>query len=429
MGGMDVWTCNQCGQENDGKFCVKCGKPFTEPLEASPEVTVFVNASDSPGQAPVRPMAPAPKKKNKTPLLLAIIVGSVLLLAAIITVIAVVVHKGNDNDVPESTGVYYYVSGVAEYSILYEQANAHSTALARLSNGDSVEYFYDENSKFVYVMDIKSHQYGYMLSDELVASAANVVYPEDEGSEIESLGDYYVTGTKSSLSVREEPSSDANAIVKLYNGEVVSLLETTNDKYWYVYDYGSGESGYVLCNYLTENFADVQYGESTDDEGNTMTVIATYYVTGTKNYLAIRSEPSSSSAAEIGKTYNGNAVGVIEKTDSTFWYIYDYSSGLYGYVKCAYLTGEYPYYDYDYDYDDYYDEGDYYDYYGDYYVSGTSNYLAIRSEPSSSSAVELGKTYNGNAVLVIEKTNSTFWYVYDYDSGLYGYVKCAYLVQ
>lgn len=427
-----MWTCKECGQENDGKFCIKCGKPFTEPAKEAAEETVFAGVNASAGQDTVTPIAPVPKKKSKTPLIIAIVAGSVLLLAAIITVIAVVVHKGNDNDVPESTGVYYYVSGVAERSILYEESNANSTPLAYLSNGDSVEYFYDENSKFVYVMDIRSHQYGYMLSDELVASAANVVYPEDEGSDMESLGDYYVTGTKSSLSVREEPNSDANAIVKLYNGEVVSLLETTNNKYWYVYDYGSGESGYVLCDYLTENFADVEYGESTDDEGNTMTVIATYYVTGTTNYLAIRSEASSSSNVEIGKTYNGNAVGVIEKTDGTFWYVYDYNSGLYGYVKCAYLTSEYPYDDYYYDdyyYDDYYDEGDYYDYYGDYYVSGTTNYLAIRSEPSSSSDVEIGKTYNGNAVLVIEKTDSTYWYVYDYYSGLYGYVKCAYLVQ
>ena len=110
-------------------------------------------------------------------------------------------------------------------------------------------------------------------------------------------------------------------------------------------------------------------------------------------------------------------VGVIEKTNGTFWYVYDYSSGLYGYVKCAYLSASYsepkataPSLGSD-----------------EYVVTGTKNYLAIRSEPSSSETVEIGKSYNGNVVQVIEKTNSTFWYVYDYSSGLYGYVKCAYL--
>lgn len=439
-----MWTCKVCGQENDGKFCIKCGNKMEEPTEAVAEEVVPVNEENPTVQAPVSPAAPAPKKKSKVPMIIGIVAGAVLLLAVIITIIAVMVHKGNDSDVPEGTGVYYYVSGVEDYSILYEKSNTESTPLAYLNNGDAVEYFYDENSKFVYVLDVRSHQYGYMVADDLVTSSADVEYIEDSIADMESLGDYYVTGTKSSLAVREEPNSDSNAIVKLYNGEVVSLLETTDDKYWYIYDYGSGEAGYVLCDYLTENFADVEYGASTDDEGKSLSVIGTYYVYGTTNYLAIRSEASSSSDAEIGKTFNGNSVAVIEMTNNTFWYIYDYSSGIYGYVKCAYLTSEYPYYDYydyydgydyydDYYYDDsYYDDysdDDYYDYYGYYYVSGTTNYLAIRSEPSSSSAVEIGKTYNGNMVMVIEKTNSTFWYIYDYYTGLYGYVKCAYLVQ
>jgi hypothetical protein len=227
---------------------------------------------------------------------------------------------------------------------------------------------------------------------------------------------------------------------------MVALLERSTDQYWLVYDYNSGQTGYALNSYLTSNFLDVQYGDE-EVYWDSYTVLGTYYVTGTTNYLAIRSEPSSSSAAEIA---NG-----------TYWYIYDYNSGLYGYVKCAYLTSDYydyyynDYYDdyYDYYYDDYYDYYDYYYddyyyddyyyddyyyddyyydddyYYGYYYVSGTTNYLAIRSEPSSSSAVEIGKTYNGNMVLVIEMTNSTYWYIYDYYTGLYGYVKCAYLVQ
>lgn len=402
-----MWICTQCGQENDGKFCVKCGKPLEEPSKEAIEEASFVNASDSPEQTPVRPLTPASKKKSKTPLLIAIIAGSVLLLAAIITVIAVVLHKGNDDAVPESTGVYYYVSGVDDYAVLYEEANANSRALARLGNGDPVEYFYDENSKFVYALDHGSGLYGYMLSDELVASLEDVDDSTD-AEDLDSLGDYYVTKTKTSLSLRSEANSDSAVVMELYNGDMVALLERTTNKFWYVYDYSTGNSGYVLKAYLTEDYDDVKY-----DEDEATTVIGTYYVVGTENYLAIRSELSSSSEVIIGKTYNGYEVGLIEKTNGTFWYIYDYNSGLYGYVKCAYLT-------------DYYDNDN--TYYGDYYVSGTTNYLAIRSEPSSSSEVEIGRTYNGSQVLVIEKTNNTFWYIYDYSSALYGYVKCAYLI-
>ncbi|HMM06620.1 MAG TPA: SH3 domain-containing protein [Clostridiales bacterium] len=405
-----MWTCTQCGQENDGKFCIKCGKPFEEPSEATPEEASLAKATDSLGQIPISLSAPEPKKKSKTPLLIGIIAGSVLLLAVIITIIAVVLHKGNDNAVPESTGVYYYVSGVDDYAVLYEQADANSRALARLGNGDPVEYLYDENSKFVYVLDHGSGLYGYMLSDNLVASLEDVDDgDEDEAVEdLDSLGDYYVTKTKTSLSLRSEANSDSAVVAELYNGDMVALLERTTNKFWYVYDYSSGNSGYVLKAYLTDDYDDVKY-----DESEATTVIGTYYVVGTKNYLAIRSNPSSSADVIIGKTYNGYEVGLIERTNDTFWYIYDYNSGLYGYVKCAYLT-------------DYYDNDN--TYYGDYYVSGTTNYLAIRSEPSPSSEVEIGRTYNGSQVLVIEKTNNTFWYVYDYSSALYGYVKCAYLI-
>ena len=63
-----------------------------------------------------------------------------------------------------------------------------------------------------------------------------------------------------------------------------------------------------------------------------------YIVSGVKNYLGIRNEPSSSDEAEIGRSYNGNTVKVIEKTNDTYWYIYDYSTDLYGYVKCQYLV-------------------------------------------------------------------------------------------
>lgn len=407
-----MWTCNECGQENEGNFCIKCGKKFQE-------FVVPVEEEMGTADKNILPRNELPKKKSKAPLIIGLVGGGVLLLALIITLFVVLGHRDKAEDVPASTGVYYYVSGVDDYAFLYEESNVSSSELAHLENGDAVEYFYDENSKFVYVLDHANGLYGYMLSDELVASLDDVDYGEVV-EDLDSLGDYYVTKAKTSLSLRTEPNSDADALVKLYNGDMVALLEKTSNKYWYVYDYTSGDSGYVLQAYLTDSYDDVQYGE--DATPTSTTVIGTYYVTGTTNYLAIRSAASSDADVIIGKTYNGDEVGLIEKTNGTFWYVYDYSSGLYGYVKCAYLSTD----SYDYD-EDYNDGGDYY--YGDYYVSGTTNYLAIRSEASSSADVEIGQTYNGNAVLVIEKTNSTFWYIYDYNSGLYGYVKCAYLTQ
>lgn len=244
-----------------------------------------------------------------------------------------------------------------------------------------------------------------------------------------SLGEYYVTETSSYLSLREAPSGDSTTLARLSNGSRVSLLERTDTKYWYVYDQSSGQYGYILSKYLTDDISKVRKAyEPAAVKPSSTKIIADYYVSGTKNYLAIRSTPSFAASSEIGKTYNGYAVGVIEKTNKTFWYVYDYNSGLYGYVKCGYLSGSRPASPYvdvaPTPSDDTLVLAD-----DEYIVSGVKNYLGIRNEPSSSDEAEIGRSYNGNTVKVIEKTNDTYWYIYDYSTDLYGYVKCQYLVK
>ena len=393
-----MWYCSECGQKNEGRFCVKCGAEY---IDAEP---------------PEYPEPPQ-KKGNKGLIIAIIAAAAVLIIGAIVGIVAFA--GGGEDEEAEGTGIYYYVSNEDGSAPMYEDHNIQSTVLLHLSNGSPVELLKTENDVFLYVIDRGSGLSGYMRSDDLVESAEDVISEEKTEETIEeiSLGEYYVTNTTDYLALRDAPGSDGNIVSKLYNGYCVSLLEQTSSKYWYVFDYNSGEYGYVLKGYLTDDESKVKSGVETVKQPTSTTIIADYYVTGTKNYLAIRSAPSSSSTVEIGKSYNGNVVGVIEKTNSTFWYVYDYSSGLYGYVKCAYLSASYsepkatePSLGSD-----------------EYVVTGTKNYLAIRSEPSSSETVEIGKSYNGNVVQVIEKTNSTFWYVYDYSSGLYGYVKCAYL--
>lgn len=397
-----MWYCGECGQKNDGHFCVNCGAEY---IDADQSVY-----SESP-----------PKKSNKGLIIAIIAAAAVLILGVAVGIFAL---GGDKDDEIQGTGIYYYVSNEDGSAPLYEDHNIQSATLCILENGSPVELLSTENDVFSYVMDRSSGLSGYMRSDDLVKSITDVVSVREEDDEAtvaeKSLGEYYVTGTSDFLSLRDAPGSDGNVVAKLYNGYRVALTEETSSKYWYVFDYNSGEYGYVLKDYLTDDESKVKNGAQTVSPPSSTKVVSTYYVTGTKNYLAIRSAPSSSSTVEIGKTYNGNTVGLVEKTNSTFWYIYDYNSGLYGYVKCAYLSASYsqpepkvsntPSLDSD-----------------EYVVTGTKNYLAIRSEPSSSETVEIGKSYNGNVVQVIERTNSTFWYVYDYSSGLYGYVKCAYL--
>lgn len=399
-----MWYCRECGQQNEGRFCVNCGSEY-------------VVIPETPTNGYSYEQTPPPKKKGKGGLIAAIIIAALVIIGAIV---GVMVYVGGSSDVDEvvaeGSGTYYYVSSYHGSAELYEDSNVESSVLAILDNSAPVEFIEEVNGVFYYVKDPSSGLKGYIRSDALVGSLDDVVDmdPVEKVDQI-SLGEYYVTGLQGMLSLLDAPGSSGSTVAVLENGYKVALIEQTSSTYWYVFDYSSGEYGYIQKGYLTDDPNKVSSGSPAYVEPSVKTIVADYYVTDTKNYLALRSAPSSSSTVEIGKTYNGNVVGLIEKTNGTFWYVYDYNSGIYGYVKCAYLS---------YGYDVYSNTS-----LGteEYYVKGTKNYLALRSEPKATEDVEIGKTYNGSVVQVIEKTNDTYWYVYDYNSGVYGYVKCAYL--
>lgn len=400
-----MWYCTNCGQENEGRFCVKCGAEYTEYEE-----TDFDNTMNYRQQPP--------KKSGKGAIIAIIIVAALLLIGAGVGIMLLQGDTQEPITEAEGTGIYYYVSTYRGTTNLYEDHNVDSAVLAVLKNSSPVEFIEEENSVFYCVQDPASGLIGYVRSDALVSSIEAVV-SNDTTEDVKqiSLGDYYVTGVKNSLALADAPGSN-KALAYMENGYCVALIEETSTKYWYVFDYTSGEYGYIQKGYLTDDPDKVTSGASAEVKPSAptnKTIIADYVVSGCKNYLALRSAPSSSSTVEIGKTYNGNVVGLIEKTNSNFWYVYDYAGGIYGYVKCAYLEYQYEAYSNSTISDD------------EYYVKGTKNYLALRSEPSASEEVEIGKSYNGYIVQVIEKTNNTYWYVYDYTSGIYGYVKCAYL--
>lgn len=408
-----MWYCTNCGEENEGRFCVKCGTEYIE-YESNNRVDPY-NDYDSGYSYNTQPI---PKSSRKGAVIAIIVVAALLIIGAGIGIFAIS-HDSGEPAEAAGTGIYYYVSSYQGTTNLYEDHNVDSAVLAVLDNSSPVEFIKEENSVFYCVQDPASGLIGYIRSDALVSSIEDVV-SSDTSTEVSqiSLGDYYVTGARESLALSDAPGN-GKALAYVENGDCVALIEETSTKYWYVFDYGSGEYGYIQRGYLTDDPAEVKSGASVDVKPATptsKTILADYMVDGTKNYLALRSAPSSSSTTEIGKTYNGNIVGLIEKTNSTFWYVYDYNSSTYGYVKCAYLTHPYEVYSNSSTLGE-----------NEYYVKGTKNYLALRSEPIDREEVEIGKTYNGNIVQVIEKTNDTYWYVLDYTGGIYGYVKCAYL--
>ena len=352
-------------------------------------------------------------------------VGGVVLLALLILVGSLFVfHRSDDEPLPVSSGVYAYVSGVKDTTPLYADKSIKSDVLAELKNGDAVEYLEAINSEFAYVLDPATEQYGYVRRVYLVNDENDVDYGnvENKYDDEKSLGYFYVTKVKDYLTLWENPDGGGVVKAKMECGYKVSLLEKTNDSYWYVFDYTSAERGYVRCSYLTDSKSKVVYPFK---EPKDKTIIGEFYVTGVKNYLPIYSRPNTGGDVR-GKLNNGDKVGLIEKTNGSYWYIG--ANGVYGWVSASYLTATPPT-----------PEpaptptpeptpAPPPDTSKDYKVTGTQEYLPILNA-ASADAAEVARLHNGDTVKVIDSFGDTFWYIEVPSTGVKGYVVKDYLTK
>ena len=209
---------------------------------------------------------------------------------------------------------------------------------------------------------------------------------------------YKVIVSEGYLALRTAKAYDSrNEIGKLYTGDLVTVQDSSDSTYWYVYASRLGKYGYVNSRYL----------EYYSDETSKLI----YGVSVSKGYLALRTAKAYDARNEIGKLYNGDQVEIQDSSDSQYWYVYAPSLGKYGYVNCDYL----------------------------YYISGTGGgnaytvsvskgYLALRTAMAYDARNEIGKLYSGDVVYLREKSGSQYWYVYAPTLGKSGYVNKDYLI-
>lgn len=386
-------------------------EPATEP-EATAEERIGITGIFT-HRKPPENNADREWKLSKRLLLTVGSVGGVICLAVLFLIISLLVNfSKEENALPASTGIYYYVSGAEDTLPLYAEKSIKSDILAFLENGDAVEFLDEINAKFTFVYDKTSEQYGYVNTTNLVKHEADVDYGEidNQYANEKSLGYFYVTKVEEYLSLWE--NSDGGGVVKakLENGFKISLLEKTNDSYWYVFDYNSAERGYVRTAYLTDSKSKVVYPYK---EPADKTVIGEYYVTGVQKYLPIYAKPRTNSDLR-GKLYNGDKVGLIEKTTGSFWYVS--GGGVYGWISAKYLTETPPAPATDTPVSN------------DYKVTNTNEYLPVLSEPKVGGN-EIGKIHNGDAVTLIKEYDAQFWYVKVPSLGIEGYVAKDYLTK
>ena len=64
-----------------------------------------------------------------------------------------------------------------------------------------------------------------------------------------------------------------------------------------------------------------------------------------------------------------------------------------------------------------------------YTVSVAKGYLALRTAPAYDERNEIGELYTGDTVVVKDKSNGTYWWVYSPKYNRNGYVNKNYLVK
>lgn len=258
-----------------------------------------------------------------------------------------------------------------------------SNEIGKLYTGDTVQVMDTSDSVYWYVYSVKYGKYGYVNKNYLIFSC---VPANDNVWNVQVQSGY--------LALRSAKSYDAaNEIGKLYSGDTVEVTDASDSAYWYVYSPKYGKYGYVNKDYLYR--ANTEYSNDTR------------IVNVSKGYLALRSAKSYDAKNEIGELYTGDTVQLIDTSDSVYWYVYAPKLGRIGYVNKDYLVG------------------------GNAYCSRTvsvaKGYLALRTGKSYTEANEIGELYTGDTVLVMDNSDSVYWYVYAPKLDRYGYVNSEYL--
>lgn len=204
---------------------------------------------------------------------------------------------------------------------------------------------------------------------------------------------YIVSVSEGYLALRSAPAYDSsNEKGRLYSGEEVTLIECTDDTYWYVYSWKLGQYGYVNSNYLFS------------------TIGSAWTVSVSSGYLALRTAKAYDAANEIGKLYTNDIVWVYDASDAQYWYVYSPKHDRYGYVNKDYLYG-----------------GSIGGSCDARMVRVDSGYLALRTAKAYDAANEIGSLYTGDVVLLLDTRDAQYWYVYAPKLGRSGYVNKDYL--
>lgn len=314
-----------------------------------------------------------------------------MMLAAAVAAVSV---PCNFQNVEASANTYEVNVSKGYLALRSAMAYDSSNEIGELYSGDLVEVTEYTNNDYWYVYSPKYDCWGYVNNDYLTSLYS-------QSGNYSSSTSYTVSVSKGYLALRSAKAYDSsNEIGQLYSGDTVSVSDSSDSQYWYVYSPKLDRYGYVNKDYL-------YYSGGTSTQS-----VSRYYgesrtVSVATGYLALRTQKAYDSSNEIGQLYSGDTVQLLDTSDSQYWYVYAPKYDRNGFVNKDYLIG------------------------GSTYttktVSVATGYLALRNAKAYDSSNEIGKLYSGDTVQLIDSSDAQYWYVYSPKLYQYGYVNKDYL--
>lgn len=212
--------------------------------------------------------------------------------------------------------------------------------------------------------------------------------------------------TTSALNIRSGPGTDYGVITKVYKGDKLEVLESSNG--WYKIKLSNGKIGWGSGAYIStsSNSGGSSNNETSTPSNGTKAVITT-------SALNIRSGPSTSYAVTT-KAYKGDSVQILESSNG--WHKIKLSNGKIGWGSGSYISTSS-------------NGGGSSDNETSTPSNGakavvTTSTLNIRSGPSTSYSV-ITKAYKGDRVEILESSNG--WNKVKMSSGKIGWGSGAYI--
>ncbi len=249
------------------------------------------------------------------------------LLLAVICILGAAWFPGVPITAHAGIGDTYTVSVATGYLAL-RTAKAYDSRneIGELYSGDTVTVQDMSDPTYWYVYSPKYNRYGYVNCNYIYYSGGGGGYYYPTGG-----GVYTVSVASGYLALRTAKAYDSrNEIGELYSGDTVTVQDTSDPTYWYVYSPKHGRYGYVNKNYL---YASGGYAPSAPSYSSG----TAYTVSVASGYLALRTAKAYDYRNEIGELYSGDVVYVQDYSDGTYWYVYSPKLGKYGYVNRNYL--------------------------------------------------------------------------------------------